>query len=72
MKKLNIWTTLFSEIGYELILNKIKIVLNWSKLGNLKALRGFLGLTRYYNRFIKCYNAVVSNLTKLLKKKLFS
>ena len=54
MKKLNIWTTLFSEIRYELILKKDKVLLNWSKLGNLKALRGFLGLTRYYNRFIKC------------------
>lgn len=46
-------------------------MLEWPRPRSLKALRGFLGLTRYYRRLIKDYGSITSNLTVLLKKNCF-
>lgn len=47
---------------------KIILVQQWPVPSNLKDLRGFLGLTGYYRRFIKHYSLISRQLTDLLKK----
>ncbi|WVZ24525.1 hypothetical protein V8G54_003069 [Vigna mungo] len=44
---------------------KIQAVMQWNIPTNLKQLRGFLGLTGYYRRFIKHYASIAGPLTNL-------
>ncbi|CAJ2652754.1 unnamed protein product [Trifolium pratense] len=54
--------------GVSMDRDKIKAVLEWPIPKNIKQLRGFLGLTGYYRRFIKHYARLAAPLTDLLKK----
>lgn len=48
--------------------SKIETIANWPRPLNLKDLRGILGVTGYYRKFIEYYAIIARPLTDLLKK----
>lgn len=51
---------------------KLEAIANWPQPTTPKALRGFLGLTGYYKKFIKGYESITPPLNEMLKKESFS
>ena len=57
--------------GVKVVPNKIKAITEWPQPVNISKLRGFLGLTGYYQRYVKNYAHKTAPLTNLLKKNSF-
>ena len=47
---------------------KIKAVLYWERPKTSTEVKSFMGLARYYQRFIKYFAKIVTPLTKLTRK----
>jgi hypothetical protein len=61
-----------SKDGVRVDQKKIEAMQDWSRPKTLKSLFGFLGLTRYYHKFVQDYGKIATPLTTLLKKNAFS
>jgi hypothetical protein len=48
--------------------SKVKDVLDWEVPHTVKVVRSFLGLARYYRRFIENFSKIAKPLTSLLEK----
>jgi hypothetical protein len=62
---------IISNIGVAINPAKIKYMQTWPQQKTIKQLRGFLGLTEYYRRFIKDYGIIYKPLHGLLKRDSF-
>lgn len=51
--------------------SKVQAILDWPTPENVKQLRGFLGLSGHYRKFIQNYASLARPLTDLLKKENF-
>lgn len=58
---------LISEGGITVDPRKVQVIKDWSLLKTPKALRGFLGLTGYYRKFVISYRSIAALFNKMLK-----
>ena len=68
MKEVKFLGHIISQEGTVVDSAKTHMVQNWNRPTNASELRSFLGLTWYYQRFVKSFSKIASPLTGLKKK----
>ncbi|XP_024027348.1 uncharacterized protein LOC112093357 [Morus notabilis] len=74
-EKCDFWLTEVRFLGYVISgqgisvdPSKIATVLQWKRPKNVAEIRSFLGLARYYQRFVKNFSSIAAPMTRLMKK----
>lgn len=60
-----------SSQGVAVDTEKVRAILEWGQPKNLRELRGFLGLTGYYRKYVEKYAQIAGPLTDQLRKDSF-
>src|SRR5438128_9573998 len=59
---------IITEKGVAVDPTKVEAILNWKTLTNVSEIRSFLGLARYYRRFIESFSKIALPMTQLFQK----
>jgi hypothetical protein len=59
---------IISEDGIAVDPEKIKEIVEWPRPTNVAEIRSFMGITRYYRRFIENFSKISFSITSLQKK----
>ena len=69
LKEVSFLGHIMSAKGIRVDPTKIEAIISWKPPRNVIEVRSFLGLSRYYQRFVKEFSIIASTLTKLLRKR---
>jgi dsDNA-specific endonuclease/ATPase MutS2 len=68
LKEVSFLGHIISDGGISVDPSKVKDVLSWNTLQNILKIRSFLGLARYYKRFIEGFSKISKPMIELLEK----
>jgi hypothetical protein len=68
MKQVAFLGHIISNGGKSVDPSKVQDVLRWNTLTSVGDIQSFLGLARYYRRFIKGFSKISKTMTELLEK----
>ena len=57
-----------SASGVSVDPEKVEAVISWERLKSVFEIRSFLGLARYYRRFIEDFSRIAAPMTRLTRK----
>ena len=57
-----------SALGVSIDPEKVETVMSWERKKSVFEIRSFLGLTRYYRRFIEDFSQLAAPMTRLTRK----